>query len=199
MVGDLFAADADTASDCDDEPDERDAAATTVLTFGALTVRVVEAAGAFGGSGADQSGNVVWGAAAALAAELEGRDFAGKTVVELGCGCAVVSVVAAKRGAARVVATDASPAVLRRAGRTLALNDCGAAASTAALDWERCLGDGGEDAAPEDLRAIADVVVARGSGSEPRARAGAMGETTNDFCSPNESLERDALLVTPQK
>ena len=65
MVGDLFAADADTASDCDDEPDERDAAATTVLTFGALTVRVVEAAGAFGGSGADQSGNVVWGAAAA--------------------------------------------------------------------------------------------------------------------------------------
>ena len=42
MVGDLFAADADTASDCDDEPDERDAAATTVLTFGALTVRVVD-------------------------------------------------------------------------------------------------------------------------------------------------------------
>ena len=78
MVGDLFAADADTASDCDDEPDERDAAATTVLTFGALTVRVVEAAGAFGGSGADQSGNVVWGAAAALAAELEGRDQGSK-------------------------------------------------------------------------------------------------------------------------
>ena len=181
MVGDLFAADADTASDCDDEPDERDAAATTVLTFGALTVRVVEAAGAFGGSGADQSGNVVWGAAAALAEELEGRDFAGKTVVELGCGCAVASVVAAKRGAARVVATDASPAVLRRAGRTLALNDCGAAASTAALDWERCLGDGGDDAAPEDLRAIADVVVARGSGSEPRARARAMGETQKRF------------------
>ncbi|KAH8098863.1 hypothetical protein JL720_1833 [Aureococcus anophagefferens] len=99
-------------------------------------VAVVGAAGAFGGSSANQSGNVVW-EARQRSPRLEALT-AGKTVVELGCGCAVVSVVAAA-GAARVVATDASPAVLQRDDARL--SDCRRGGVEAALDWERCLGD----------------------------------------------------------
>lgn len=142
-----------TASDS--EPDEADAAAVSSVTVGRLTIQIAEAETPFGASGADTTGNAVWGAAVALATLLERRSFEDKVVVELGCGCALTSIVAARRGAAAVVATDASAAVARRAQRSVALN--GVDVRVERFAWESCLeGDGG----PERLRAAADVVVA---------------------------------------
>ena len=103
----LMREDDDTAS-TDTDPDAEDRATVTTVTIGDLDIVTQEATHAFGASGADQSGNVVWGAARVLAERIGGERVAGATVVELGCGCAVPSVVAARRGAARVVATDAS-------------------------------------------------------------------------------------------
>lgn len=52
----------------------------------------------------------VWDAAKLLARELEGRDLQGKSVLELGAGSGLVSLVAARLGAVAVICSD-----LRRA------------------------------------------------------------------------------------
>ena len=143
----LMREDDDTASTGSEDPDAEDRATVTTVTIGDLDIVTQEATHAFGASGADQSGNVVWGAARVLAERIGGERFAGATVVELGCGCAVPAVVAKKRGAARVVATDASQAVLRRAARTASLNDAGV--ETRLFDWDEL----------EGLRREADVVL----------------------------------------
>ena len=143
----LMREDDDTASTGSEDPDAEDRATVTTVTIGDLDIVTQEATHAFGASGADQSGNVVWGAARVLAERIGGEHFAGATVVELGCGCAVPAVVAAKRGAARVVATDASQAVLRRAARTASLNDVDV--ETRLFDWDDLDG----------LRREADVVL----------------------------------------
>ena len=44
----------------------------------------------------------MWDAAKLLARELEGRDLQGKSVLELGAGSGLVSLVAARLGAAAV-------------------------------------------------------------------------------------------------
>ena len=156
MLKTLFAEPSETAaSSSDEEPDEADAATVTALSIGRLDLRIAEAATPFGATGADTTGGAVWAAAGALAELLETRSFDDETVLELGCGCALASVVAAKRGAATVVATDGSAACVRRAARSIALN--GADASAVRFDWESCVG---EDGGPGALRAVADVVVA---------------------------------------
>ena len=109
------------STNSDDEPDEADAASVSTVEVGRLRVRIAEAESPFGASGADTTGNAVWGAAVALAALLEQRSFDDKVVVELGCGCALASIVASMRGARASVATDASAAVVRRATRSVAL------------------------------------------------------------------------------
>ena len=96
----LMREDDDTASTGSEDPDAEDRATVTTVTIGDLDIVTQEATHAFGASGADQSGNVVWGAARVLAERIGGESFAGATVVELGCGCAVPAVVAKKRGAA---------------------------------------------------------------------------------------------------
>jgi hypothetical protein len=67
---------------------------------------VLKAQTAFGGTGADESGTVVWGAALHLSQWIVKNAKAicsGKDVVELGCGCAIVSLCAAKVGATHVL------------------------------------------------------------------------------------------------
>jgi len=144
----LMREDDDTASTTS-ELDAADAAELTTLRVGDVAVVTHEATHAFGASGADQSGNVVWGAARMLA-ERVGKleDLGGKTVIELGCGCAVPAVICKKRGAARVVATDASEAVVRRAARTAVLN--GVDVEARCFDWT---------ALDPTLLRVADVVL----------------------------------------
>ena len=91
---------------------------------------------------------VVWPSARAVALELAGRGdaLAGRRVLELGCGLALPSLVAARLGA-RVTATDAHPDVGLFLERNLALNGLtrGSAAGQVdfrALDWnDGALGD----------------------------------------------------------
>lgn len=76
--------------------------------------------------GPSNTGETLWNAAVLMADHMAsklGRDyFQGKSVIELGCGTALPSIVAARCGAARVLATDISPEVLERAQRNVARN-----------------------------------------------------------------------------
>lgn len=66
----------------------------------------LQAETAFGGSGTDDSGTVVWGAALHLArwvVENAAQLVKGRQIAELGCGCAIVSLCAAKSGARHVL------------------------------------------------------------------------------------------------
>ena len=143
----------------DFEADVSDAAEVTRVRLGSLELDIAEADCAFGSSGADQSGNVVWGAARLLAAHVAGRSFEGQTVVELGCGCGVAALAASKRGAAEVFATDGSDAVLRRARRNCALNAADRV-KVVKFDWADCLDASVPWPGPDALRAVADVVLA---------------------------------------
>ena len=78
----LMREDDDTAS-TDTDPDAEDRATVTTVTIGDLDIVTQEATHAFGASGADQSGNVVWGAARVLAERIGGERFAGATVVRV--------------------------------------------------------------------------------------------------------------------
>jgi len=82
---------------------------------------------------------IAWPSGLVLADALDGRDLADARVLELGCGLAIPSLVAARRGA-RVVATDGSPdAVVFAAhnfvfaAHNFALNDLEGEA--AEVDW----------------------------------------------------------------
>ena len=69
----LMREDDDTASTGSEDPDAEDRATVTTVTIGDLDIVTQEATHAFGASGADQSGNVVWGAARVLAASRRRR------------------------------------------------------------------------------------------------------------------------------
>jgi predicted nicotinamide N-methyase len=93
---------------------------------------------------------VVWHAAELLARHMDklgasnSSMLVGRSVLELGCGCALPSIVAARRGASAVVATDRS-SVLGCAVRNVALNQprwhgsdgfaSGVRVAVEALDW----------------------------------------------------------------
>jgi predicted nicotinamide N-methyase len=101
--------------------------------------------------------SVLWRSGVALARELDGtaRDL---RVVELGCGLAVPSLVAARTGA-DVLATDACAEALALALRNAHANDV--AIETATVDWaqpEELVGRG-----PFDLALAADVLYERAS------------------------------------
>src|ERR671935_2481304 len=66
--------------------------------------------------------SVLWRSGVALARELDGASLRGRRVVELGCGLAVPSIVAARAGAA-VLATDSSAEALTLVARNAAEND----------------------------------------------------------------------------
>ena len=93
--------------------------------------------------------SVLWRSGVALARELDGVSLRGRRVVELGCGLAVPSIVAARAGAA-VLATDSSAEALTLVARNAAENDV--RLETALVDWRE----------PEELvkRASFDLVLA---------------------------------------
>jgi predicted nicotinamide N-methyase len=99
---------------------------------------------------------VLWRSGVALAGELDGEALRGRRVVELGCGLAVPSITAARRGAA-VLATDACDEALALAERNARAN--GVRIETAAVDWAEpgeLVGRG-----PFDLVLAADVLYER--------------------------------------
>lgn len=97
--------------------------------------------------------SVLWRSGVALARELDGRELRGLRVVELGCGLALPSLVAA-RGGASVLATDASAEALVLLERNAELN--GIEIETARIDWAQP--DELVERGPFDLVLAADVL-----------------------------------------
>jgi predicted nicotinamide N-methyase len=96
---------------------------------------------------------VLWRSGVALARELEDAPLGGLRVVELGCGLALPSLVAARAGA-HVLATDVSADALTLVERNAREN--GVEVETAACDWAE---PGGlPERAPFDIVLAADVL-----------------------------------------
>ncbi|HEV3379021.1 MAG TPA: hypothetical protein VG126_17240 [Thermoleophilaceae bacterium] len=87
--------------------------------------------------------SVLWRSGVALAREVDAETLAGLRVVELGCGLALPSI-AAVRGGATVLATDACAEALALAERNARAN--GLQIETSVADWKRP--DGLADRAP---------------------------------------------------
>jgi len=100
--------------------------------------------------------SVLWRSGVALARELDGMQLEGLRVVELGCGLAVPSTVAARAGAT-VLATDACPEALELVERTAPLNDV--ELQTATVDWSEA--DDLVKRGPFDVVLAADVLYER--------------------------------------
>jgi predicted nicotinamide N-methyase len=122
--------------------------------------------------------SVLWRSGVALARELDREALDGLRVVELGCGLALPSIAAA-RGGALALATDASPEALALAERNVRAN--GVLVETATFDWAKAVGAAGPalvgeavgrpreaaravlERAPFDLVLAADVLYERAS------------------------------------
>lgn len=102
--------------------------------------------------------SVLWRSGMALARELDGEELRGKRVVELGCGLALPSIAAARRGA-EVLATDGDVDALGLVARNAREN--GVELETAMVDW----GDPDElvERGPFDLVLGCDVLYERPS------------------------------------
>jgi predicted nicotinamide N-methyase len=100
--------------------------------------------------------SVLWRSGVALARQLASEQLDGLSVVELGCGLGVPSLLAARRGAS-VLATDNCPEALDLLERNAHGN--GLRMETALVDWR----DPGEllARAPFDLALAADVLYER--------------------------------------
>jgi predicted nicotinamide N-methyase len=101
---------------------------------------------------------VLWRSGVALARELDGAALGGRRVVELGCGLALPSLVAARAGA-DVLATDRCAEALALVERNALAN--GVHIETATVDWERPEALVGR--APFDVVLAADVLYERES------------------------------------
>jgi predicted nicotinamide N-methyase len=97
---------------------------------------------------------VLWASGVALGNELAETDLAGRRVIELGCGLAVPSLVAARAGA-DVLATDGDPEALELVERNARAN--GIELRTAEFDWAT------EPPGRFDLVVAADVLYERSS------------------------------------
>jgi len=100
--------------------------------------------------------SVLWRSGVALARELDARPLRGRRVVELGCGLAVPSIVAARAGAT-VLATDSCREALTLVRRNARENEV--AVDTATVDWARP--EKLVQRAPFDLVLAADVLYER--------------------------------------
>jgi predicted nicotinamide N-methyase len=97
--------------------------------------------------------SVLWRSGLALGRELAGARLAGLSVVELGCGLGVPSLVSARAGAS-VLATDGSAEALELLERNASGNGVGVA--TARVEWDAA--DDLVARAPFDLVLAADVL-----------------------------------------
>jgi predicted nicotinamide N-methyase len=78
--------------------------------------------------------SVLWRSGVALARELDGVPLRGRRVLELGCGLALPSIIAARAGG-EVLATDSSAEALTLVERNAAENDV--CLETAFVEWQR--------------------------------------------------------------
>ncbi|MEA2449065.1 MAG: hypothetical protein QOG63_997 [Thermoleophilaceae bacterium] len=99
---------------------------------------------------------IVWPSGLVLADALADRDLTGLRVLELGCGLAIPSLVAARRGAS-VLATDGSPDAVVFAAHNLALNEL--EGEVAQADWRSA--EALLEGAPWDLVLASDVLYLR--------------------------------------
>lgn len=102
--------------------------------------------------------SVLWRSGVALARLIDRMSLHGRRVVELGCGLAAPSIVAARAGAA-VIATDSDPEALTLAARNAREN--GVQLEPALVEWEEP--DELVRRAPFDLVLAADVLYDRAS------------------------------------
>ena len=100
--------------------------------------------------------SVLWRSGVALAREVEGMELRGRRVLELGCGLGVPSLAAA-RGGAEALGTDAEPKAIELLERNAALNRVELEA--AVVDWSRS--EAVVARAPFDLVLAADVLYER--------------------------------------
>ncbi len=124
--------------------------------------------------------SVLWRSGVALAQELTWLELRGLNIVELGCGLAVPSIVAARAGA-RVLATDHDPEAVELAARNAAEN--GATLRTATFDFTEPedLGEHG----PFDLVLAADLLYEE--------------ENVDPLLSLLPQLAAGALVATPNR
>lgn len=87
-----------------------------------LTLNLLQAPTAFRGVQHDETGTVVWGASVCLARYLSPNLAQHRTVLELGCGCGLPSLVAANYGASRVIASDMEDGTLQQLDQVARLN-----------------------------------------------------------------------------
>ena len=99
---------------------------------------------------------LTWPSGLALADALAGRELSGLRVLELGCGLAVPSLVAARSGA-RVLATDGAPDAVVFAAHNLALNEL--EGEVALTDWREA--EALVEQGPWDVVLAADVLYLR--------------------------------------
>src|SRR4051794_14354996 len=99
--------------------------------------------------------SVLWRSGVALAREVAEADLRGRSVIELGCGLALPSLVAARNGA-DVLATDEDPEALDLVERNARENGLGV--RTARVDWSSAGALG-----PFDLVLASDVLYERPS------------------------------------
>jgi predicted nicotinamide N-methyase len=100
--------------------------------------------------------SVLWRSGVALAREIDGASLRGRRVVELGCGLALPSIAAARRGAS-VLATDACPEAVALVERNAREN--GVSVETAVADWTAA--EELVERGPFDLVVAADVLYER--------------------------------------
>lgn len=131
----------DAAADSTSSNDPPENLEECTVTFGddRHSLRILQSTYAFGASGDDDTGGVLWGAALRLAdflADLPDPFLRDRRVVELGCGCGLASLAAAVLGAGRVVATDFRRGALDRVVRHARINGVDGIVGAEVLDWE---------------------------------------------------------------
>lgn len=100
-----------------------------------LTLQLIQAPTAFRGVEHDETGGVVWGASICLARFLSSALVLDKTVLELGCGMGVPSLVSVKYGARNVIATDMEDKTLQQLDEVATRNNCQDQLDLAKLHW----------------------------------------------------------------
>ena len=124
-----------------------------------LTLQLIQAPTAFRGVEHDETGGVVWGASICLARFLSPALVLDKTVLELGCGMGVPSLVSVKYGARNVIATDMEDTTLQQLDEVAKRNNCQDQLDLYKLHWSD--NKTGNDSEHQPLHNVAaDVVLA---------------------------------------
>lgn len=126
-----------------------------------LTLQLMQAPSAFRGVKHDETGGVVWGASICLARFLAADlVLTGQTVLELGCGMGVPSLVAAKNGASRVIATDMEDKTLQQLDEVAKRNNCQDQLELSKLNWHDSYDEAGDNRHHPLYKLLVDIILA---------------------------------------